>query len=249
MIDNILKKIGLSDGEIKIYLALLELGSTTTWGLTKKSKISGSKVYEILERLISKGLASFIIQNKVKYFKAASPEKILSYLNEKSEEIEDKKIEIQKVIPELILKQKSAKKSQAQIFIGFEGMKTATEDILNTLKRGDEWLSMGLTEQPESWEVYFNHKQKERAAKGIIQKQLLNKKYLSLYKERKKLPYTNFRFLPKELEMPTSIEIYAHKVSIFILSKDSPMVILIENEDVSNSFRKYFNLLWKSAEK
>ena len=128
--------------------------------------------------MISKGLASFIIQNKVKYFKAASPEKILSYLNEKSEEIEDKKIEIQKVIPELILKQKSAKKSQAQIFIGFEGMKTATEDILNTLKRGDEWLSMGLTEQPESWEVYFNHKQKERAAKQLLIRRLTRAKLM-----------------------------------------------------------------------
>jgi len=193
--------------------------------------------------LISKGLTNSVIRNNVKHFEATSPERILDYLNEKGKQIESEKIEIQKIIPELILKQKDSKKSEAKIYMGWEGLKTANEDIINSLKKGEEWLSMGLTEQPESWEIYFTKKQQERSKKGIIHKHLINEKYKSLYEQRKKLHYTQFKFLPKELEMPTSTEIYGNKVAIFILVKDNPMAIIIENKAVSNSFRKYFEYM------
>ena len=49
---SILEKIGLKKSEIKVYLTLLELGSTKTGELTTKSKVSRSKIYEILEKLI-----------------------------------------------------------------------------------------------------------------------------------------------------------------------------------------------------
>ena len=249
MAEQALKQIGLTDGEIKVYLALLELGSSSTGKITKKSGISGSKVYEVLERLINKGLASYIIKNKVKHFEAAGPERILDYLEEKENQIEKEKIEIQKIMPELILKQSSAKKSEAKIFTGFEGIKTANEDIIKTLKKGEEWLSMGLTEQPKSWEIFFNKRQKARAEKGIRLKQILNEKYISLYKARKKLPYTEFRLLPKNFEMPTTIEIYKNKIIIMILLKEDPMAIMIESKAVANSFKKYFHALWEIAKK
>ncbi len=247
MIDNSLKEIGLTDGEIKVYLALIKLGSTTTGQITKQSNISGSKVYEVLERLINKGLAAFVNKNNIKYFEATSPEKILNYLDEKQEKIQSEKSSIMKIIPELILKQQNTQKSEVKVFTGFEGIKTANEDIISTLNKGEEWLSMGLTEQPETWEIYFNKKQKERAKKGIIHKHLINNKYKSLIQERKKLPYTQFKFLPEELEMPTSTEIYKDKVLIFILIKENPMAIMIHNKQVAESFRKYFQVLWKRS--
>lgn len=247
MIEKTLKLIGLTDGEIKIYLALLELGNSTTWNITKKSKVSGSKVYEVLERLMQKGLVSSVIKNNVKYFEAASPERILDYLEEKKDAIDSEKTKIQEIIPELILKQKHSIQSEVKVFTGFEGLKTANEDIINSLKKGEEWLSMGLTEQPEQWENYFNKKQEERAKKGIIHKHLLNEKYKSLYEKRKKLAHTEFRFLSKDFEMPTSIEIYNEKIIIMILVKENPIAVMIESEFVADSFRKYFNHLWKNS--
>ncbi|PIN75089.1 hypothetical protein COV18_05020 [Candidatus Woesearchaeota archaeon CG10_big_fil_rev_8_21_14_0_10_37_12] len=245
MINQALQRIGLTDGEIKVYLALLELGSTSTGKLTKKSGISGSKVYEVLDRLMNKGLASFIIKNGVKYFEATRPERLLDYLDEKESEIEKEKEEVQKILPQLLLKQKSAQESVAKIFTGWEGIKTANEDIIQTLKKGEEWLSMGLTEQPKSWELYFTKRQETRSKKGIKLKHLLNEKYKALYKERKKLPYSEYRFLPKSFEMPTSTEIYKDKVLILILAKESPMAIMIKNKAVAESFRKYFYALWE----
>jgi len=51
-----LKAIGLTEGEIRVYLALLDSGLTTTGIVIKQSNITGSKVYNILDRLIEKGL-------------------------------------------------------------------------------------------------------------------------------------------------------------------------------------------------
>ena len=103
MAKSALRKIGLTEGEIKVYLALLELGSATSGRITKKCGISGSKVYEVLDRLAKKGLASFITKNGVKHFEASSPERILDYLEEKESQIEEEKSAIQDIIPELII--------------------------------------------------------------------------------------------------------------------------------------------------
>ena len=39
--------------------------------------------------------------------------------------------------------------------------------------------------------------------------------------------------------MPTSTEVYADKVLIFILLEEEPMAIMIESKAVAESFRKY----------
>jgi len=247
MIESTLREIGLTEGEIKVYLGLLETGSTTTGKIIQKSTISGSKVYEVLDRLAAKGLVSSITKNGVRHFEASSPERILDYLEEKKDRVEEEKITLQKILPELILKQKYAEKSEVKVFTGLEGLKTANDDIIKNLKKGEEWLSMGLTEQPKSWEIYFSKKQKVRADKGIVHKHLLNEKYRSLYQQRKKLPHTEFKFLPRKFEMPTSIEICPRKVVIMILLQANPLAVMIENKAVAESFRKYFYVLWKTA--
>jgi HTH-type transcriptional regulator, sugar sensing transcriptional regulator len=248
MIENALKKIGLSDGEIKVYLALLELGPSTTWNITKKSGISGSKVYEVLYRLSKKGLASHITKNNVKYFDAASPERILDFLESKSEEIEDEKNEIKKIIPDLILRQVNSAKAEVKMYTGFEGAKTVFEISFKDCNKGDEMLDWGLTQQPESWESYFNEKSKLRSEKGIIYKQILNEKYESVYKARKNLKNTYFRFFPRDLEMPTVVLTWKNKVALYVITSE-PITILIESEAVANSFRKYFNIMWAQAKK
>ena len=51
-----LKTIGLTEGEIKLYNALLELGESTRTELSKKSGISPSKIYDVANRLLEKGI-------------------------------------------------------------------------------------------------------------------------------------------------------------------------------------------------
>jgi sugar-specific transcriptional regulator TrmB len=126
MITEILEIIGLTKSEIKVYLALLELGSSTTGPLVEKSHASSSKIYEILEKLIQKGLASFVIEAGTKYFEAAPPSRLLDYMKEKEDLLAKQRQELQHIIPALELKQHYSKnRSEATIFRGLKGVKTA----------------------------------------------------------------------------------------------------------------------------
>ena len=55
---KILKEIGLTDTEIKIYLALLSLGATSAGKIVEDTGIYRKNLYDALNKLIEKGLTS-----------------------------------------------------------------------------------------------------------------------------------------------------------------------------------------------
>jgi len=61
-----LKQIGLTDGEARAYFALLEIGPSTVGPIVARSNIAYSRIYEVLNRLIEKGLVSFVSKEKTK---------------------------------------------------------------------------------------------------------------------------------------------------------------------------------------
>jgi len=85
---EVLEKIGLTKGEIKVYFALLELGDSTIGPISKKSNVTSSKTYPILERLSKKGLITSVIKSGTTHFQAFNPNRILNYVNEKKKELE-----------------------------------------------------------------------------------------------------------------------------------------------------------------
>ena len=66
----ILKKIGLTDNEIKIYVTLLKIGSSTAYEISQKTGIYRVHVYDKLEQLMDKGLATYVYQGTKKIFQA-----------------------------------------------------------------------------------------------------------------------------------------------------------------------------------
>src|SRR3989344_3939777 len=101
-----LKEIGLTDSEAKVYLTLLKIGQVTAGALTKETKLHKSRVYECLNRLIDKGLVSFVVKDFAKYFSATHPERLISYLDEKKKHIDAEKEEIKRIIPSLLKEKK-----------------------------------------------------------------------------------------------------------------------------------------------
>ncbi len=72
-----LKKLGFSENEAKVYLALLEFGFSTSGPLIKKTGLHRNIVYSCLDKLVKRGLASETIQRGKKHFRPLSSEKIL----------------------------------------------------------------------------------------------------------------------------------------------------------------------------
>lgn len=91
MYEQSLKNLDLSEKEAVVYLASLELGSSTIQEIAKKSQISRSTAYEVIESLIKKGLMSSLTKGKKKYFSAAAPETLTTLIDIKERELEKEK--------------------------------------------------------------------------------------------------------------------------------------------------------------
>src|SRR3989344_6274974 len=99
---KLLQEIGLTNSETTVYSTLLKLGSIKVGDLMKKLTLHRSRVYEAINRLIEKGLVSYVIKNNVKFFQASDPERLLSYIEEQKEKLNEK----EKSVKELSKNQK-----------------------------------------------------------------------------------------------------------------------------------------------
>ena len=248
---RVLQNIGLTDGEIRVYLALIELGSSTSGPITDKSKVSSSKIYNILERLMQKGLVSYVVKEKTRYYQAEDPIKIKEYVIKKEEEIKHQKEEIDKLIPSIQLKKKLEKnKSEVQVYKGFKGIQTITEHIYSNLSRGDTWFNVGVpSHQEEKYHNYWHEDHLRRIKAGIKSKMLFNPKApIETLKQRNGYKDCDARYMPIPVETPSWILIYKF-TTVIILPGDEPIAIEINNKKIADSFMQYFDAFWKLSKK
>ena len=133
---NDLIQLGLTEGEAKVYVALLKTGSTTVGPIVKASGVASSNIYDILDRLLEKGIVSYIIKSKTKYFQAAPPINIGDYLSEKKKKIDEERELFEKLLPDLS-KISLEKTQHAEVFIGTKGLKTAYEKLTCNMSEKD----------------------------------------------------------------------------------------------------------------
>jgi sugar-specific transcriptional regulator TrmB len=189
MNEKILEDIGLTKGEIKVYLTLLKLGETTTGKIIEDSGLSSGKIYEILDKLINKGLASFVIKEKTKYFQASSPNRILDYLHEKEKDLKNKEEEFIKQLPSLLaIKEKTKKENENTLFKGLKGFRTAIYEALDSLNSKDEIIAMGITStKDEKYNLMWQAWHKERIKRKIKCRAIFSDKKTNYYKALKKM--------------------------------------------------------------
>jgi len=172
---KILEDIGLTKSEIKVYLALLELGPSTKGPVVHKSGVASSKIYYLLEKLMEKGLVSYIIRANVKHFEAVPPRKLLDYVEAKKEKVEIQKENLKKILPQLEMRQFIAMITpEARIFRGMGGARTSFNDILTTLKKGEEYYVLGVSTYTQRFERFVINFHKKRAKCSILCKILVN---------------------------------------------------------------------------
>ncbi len=368
-VKSVLANLGLSDGEINVYLALLKLGSSGVSKIKEETTLHRTTIYDFLEKLLNKGLVSYVIKNNIKYYSATHPGKLSEYLVEKQKHLteimpqlldlakfqkEDVKVEIYKgkeglktvmldcirtkkevlgmgidevffkkelpifieqyqrmikenKIHERILTRHDAKylfdKSntdykflppsyfsptstlvygnkiqivmwepslttlliennklaesyrnhfeslwgqESMVFRGDDEVKSVFEDIINTLKKGEECLTFGAPSMPKKWVSYFDGFSLKIGEKGAINKVIFDEDAKSMIEMSKKHSAIKLKILPKEYMTPSEVDIYGDKIVIVLWSK-IPQAFVINNKKISYSFRKYFELLWNVA--
>ena len=245
---QILREIWLSEGEIKVYLALLKIGGAKKTELARESGVSSSKIYEICSRLQKKGIVGTMLKDKKTHFLAMEPKRLLDFFNEKTAKIENQKKELEKTIP-ILENFGKTQKNKAVLYEGLNAIKNFYKNILEELKQDEEYYVVGVNygDNLAGIKEFFENYHRQRARKGIRVKMLVNNDAKDILVKTIHAK-SEIRYLPQYLMSNMMILFYKNKSFIFFLAKDA-IGLLIENEEIANGFNSYFNAFWKIAKK
>ena len=231
-----LSKAGLTGNEAKVYLELLKRGSISANNLAKNLGLDRTLAYQVLNNLIEKGLVSYIIKEKKKYFEAATPENLLTPIKEQEQSVLS-------LIPELKSLEKIKEQEQnVKIYEGKRGLKTFFEELINSK---DICIFGATGKSYDALKFEIPHMAKKSQKIGLSGRMVTSKQFKN--HEMSKLPNIKVRYL-EEIKSPATTTIYSDKVAIHILN-DKPIVIIIRNQGIAEGYRNYFEFLWKLAKK
>src|SRR3989344_9419176 len=237
-----LESLGLSKRESKVYISLIEIGPTTTSKIIRKTGIASSKIYDVLEKLEHKGLVTHILKNGKMEFHPVNPEKLLDLLKEKEATLNE-------ILPNLKeLYKGDAEEIQAEIYNGKEGIKSLFEDII---REGKDWCVLGGSGKAATTLPYYMPNFYKRINKNKINLKILfidEETTRQQAKELKDFNNISINFLPKEIKNLMVIFIYSNKIFIIPITKTtetSPLGVLIKSKESAESYKSYFNWLWR----
>src|SRR3989344_3715137 len=238
-----LRKIGLTGSEIKVYLALINLGLSSKSDIIKRSKVTPSKIYYVIDKLIDKGLVSMIIKNNVKHYAAAPVSRIKDYFEDKKIQLEQEEKIVNQLLPRLNdLQKRNKEKTTAEIFFGWKGMETVYSSFLDMLKKNDFVYILGASsganvKKTKRFFVKYSIKAKLRGIKVKIIFNENSREYVKELENEEKI-----RFNKKFLFKTTPVEILiANNLTAIVALKEDPIVILIHDKETASSFITYFN--------
>lgn len=245
---EVLERVGLTKGEAKTYVALLELGQTTTGPIVEKSGLSTSKTYKILKRLENKGLVGHIVKRSVMHWSSDNPKRILELLERQEKEILEKRQEIKKILPELMKKIELVKeKQQAEVYMGMKGLISVFNEETDYMKEhpGEVNYVIGVTRSfTPQLNQFFNRLEQKREALNIKEKLLFGEDARGAWPVVETSKRAEVRYLP--FSSLVSIDIYGETSFISVLSEE-PIFFVIKSKSIAHSFKAYFEILWKHA--
>ncbi|MCX6785706.1 MAG: TrmB family transcriptional regulator [Candidatus Komeilibacteria bacterium] len=240
----ILKQLGLSDKEIKVYLALIANGPSSVRSLALASKINRGTTYDILKSLKENGLVSYYHKATKQFFAAEDPAALNKALEQKMAKLTEVKKNLSQVIPELkSLFDRSGDKPVVKYYEGGAGVKTVLTDVLETSNRSVEKLYYVFSSSAIRDYLYkaFPSFTKERIKLG------LKVKVIALGHEGTPAELSEKRVLPGKESSPTYILIYPGKVAmISVNSAKQPLGLIIEDPALSQTQLQLFNFIWQS---
>jgi len=238
---EILKEIGLSNREIAVYKSLLKLGNTTTGPLVKLSGVQNAKIYETLEKLINKGLTSYIVKGKIKYFQASNPNVLYEIIKEKEKKLKQT-IEKLKTIQKV-----KDQENETKVYEGLNAIKSIFFELYEYIGKNSEYYVFPIGEQLNSKELILFWSQvlhKQRKMKIKI-KSLPNKKWKKIFQEHyKKFPLIKIKYTNQFF--PTGIFIFKNHI-LNIIWEDKPIAFLIKSKKNYEQWKLFFDEQWKNA--
>jgi len=241
---HLLEELGLNKNEAIVYDFLLNFGQATASELIKKSDFHRNIVYDNLEKLIDKGLVSYITEGRSKVFHANPPEMLGDFLEKQQEKLDHKKeiaIKLQKDIQRQV---KKTTKQDAQIFRGVRGVKFIIKQFI---EKKQEYITYGSPQVSNEImsETYWKSIVNKISSLGTSARVLFNQSQRE-WRKRFDAKTIIYRFLETEIEPLTQTIICGNQVAIIVWT-EQPVTTLITDKNVADSYRDFFELLWKTS--
>jgi len=236
-------KLGFSDGEGRVYTAILHSEAATLQSVHEQTGIERRNVYDIINKLISKGLAAYYTENGHKVYRVTHPNKILSYLDEEEKAVSEKKALLARELPSILASYESAKPQfDVRIYRGKEGVKSLFNESLDSPDHyyiGGNWGAVKYL--GNEW---YNNFTKKRIARKIWMHDIVTAqpKLMMDYKIEK--GFYEVKVLPQEFGSPNVIFIFGNRVAN-LFYQENMFGFVIENGEIAKNYTNYFKYLWK----
>jgi HTH-type transcriptional regulator, sugar sensing transcriptional regulator len=248
MLTQQLQQLGLTEGEAKVYEALLTVGTSTVGPIVKRAKVAYSNIYEILDRLLEKGLVTYISKERTKYFTAVPPYRLQEFLTKQEDELKRNREMLGSLLPELNRLGRGSG-LDAEIFTGMRGITTAYEIMYHQVDVSKEEVLFFYVYDPGYTESAYAFYQKHwpvMKRMGLKCRGIQNIKFHGTEYSKNSPKFLNERFV--DLPLPGNIDILSDKVLIITWGLQ-PIGVLIHSEQVASHFRNYFDAVWKIGKK
>ena len=244
-----LENIGLKLKEITVLLVLFQNGSMYPASIAKSTGLNRTTTYGILKILASKGLVSSVKKDGVIKYQSIQPNLFPQYIERKRESLHEDERRVKELLPQLnLLREKSLTLPKIQFFEGDEGVKQAYEDTLENNK-GKTLHDLTGTDavfrkMGKEWIEYYL---KKRTSLGIKCFDIApDSEWSKITKSEDKKYLRETKLIPAEFSFDTEIDIYDNKVAIFSFSKENPIAVIIEDENIAHTMKTLFRFIDQS---
>lgn len=239
---ELMQALGLSEQEVAVYLAALELGESNIQEISRKSGVKRTSIYNFIDVLKERQLLSEIKKGKRRLYSAVSPHHLV-------DEQKSKVTSMERLIPQLLAIQNNVKnKPRVSFYQGLEGIKEIYRMTLRDKQTIYAWedLDHALNTLPPQFAKSYTE---QRAAKKIharcidrdtkVAREWTAKNNIRLARES--------RFITSE-EFGTEINVFGNKVAFFRWDKDNPFGVVIEDPGIATAVRVAWQELWDRLE-
>jgi sugar-specific transcriptional regulator TrmB len=240
-IDEILKTVGLSSTESRLYISLLRLGSSTLTPLSRELDLAPTTVQSAIDRLIDRGIISVSKHGSRRLYTAEDPSIFRQIIERQLEEVK-MSMPILKELTDITISKNNLKILRGDQIksIFYTALESKNQEILEIVSAKEFQKNIG-----EKFHFTRRRIKKRIYLKSLRVKKEEIKKYSALTHKRE---LREAKFLPRDISFKSSLMIFDDYVAI-LPTKIEDVAILIESRSISIMFRQIFGILWDISRK
>ncbi|KKU27620.1 MAG: Transcriptional regulator TrmB [Microgenomates group bacterium GW2011_GWC1_46_20] len=249
MYQSMLEELGLSPNEAKIYETLVEKGESSVSGIALAAGIHRRNAYDVIQRLIDKGLCFQIFSTTENKYNAVDPDKLTEVIAEKQNKLLAALPGLKKKFSERLAPE------EAYIYRGLEGQKNIWRDVIRVGADSYAVGAKGGWFEPKL-EANRNAFFKEANRKKIKFFQLFDYEIKAQDPDfPKRFPgELQYKFLPKEYSTNSLIQVFGDYFITYTgleIKKLSEKTVffIIKSKNLAESYRTWFWYMWKQSSK